>query len=245
MNKIILTERIILRKCVVHSSLAVTQNQNHKIHALSLKNHQQVRNYTPGIWESISASQPVNFLQDLTIQLHDVSGMPWWSTIILSTVLLRGFITMPLALYQNKILAKVEKIATEEMPKLVKELKMETAVAVKKFNWTEQQAKVMYTRSLNKQWKNLIVKENCHPMKSAVVLLFQLPLWIMQSCALRNMIFMQPDPSIIKAQLVCAEMQLGGFGWIPNLTEVDHSYILPVALGLINLAILEVSINMF
>ena len=38
-------------------------------------------------------------------------------------------------------------------------------------------------------------------------------------------------------------MSLGGFVWIQNLTEVDHSYILPVTLGLINLAILEVIRN--
>lgn len=237
MNKIILSERMLFRKCILHSSQAVTHHHTVQNH---LNIHQQRRNFTPGIWESISASKPVGFLQDLTIQLHDVSGMPWWSTIIVSTFMLRGFITLPLALYQNKNLAKFEKISTEDMPQIVKELKMETAVAVRKFNWTEQQARIMYTRSLDKQWKNLIAKENCHPMKSAVVLLFQLPLWIMQSCALRNMIFMQPDPSIIKAQIVCAEMTLGGFGWIPNLTEVDHSYILPVTLGLINLAILEV-----
>jgi mitochondrial inner membrane protein COX18 len=63
----------------------------------------------------------------------------------------------------------------------------------------------------------------------------------MQSCALRNNIFMMPDPTSIKANIVCAEMSLGGFGWIPNLVEVDHSYILPVTLGLINLAIIEVN----
>lgn len=243
MNKIILLEKTLLRKSILNTSLVVIQHpqHNHQNGSISLRNHQQVRQYSgPGLWNSISESAPVNFLQELTINLHDTSGLPWWSTIVLSTILLRGAITFPLALYQNKILAKVERLSTEEMPKIAKELKMETAVAIKKFKWTEQQARVMYMKSLNKQWKNLIVKENCHPMKSAVVLIVQLPLWIFQSMALRNLIFMQPDPSIIKAQMVCAELALGGFGWIPNLTEVDHSYILPVTLGLLNLAILEV-----
>ena len=33
-----------------------------------------------------------------------------------------------------------------------------------------------------------------------------------------------------------------GFGWIPNLTDVDHSLILPVFMALSNLAIIEVII---
>lgn len=55
------------------------------------------------------------------------------------------------------------------------------------------------------------------------------------------MINMLPDPTSIQAQIVVTEMTVGGFGWIPNLTVVDSSYILPVALGIINLGIIEVS----
>lgn len=51
---------------------------------------------------------------------------------------------------------------------------------------------------------------------------------------------MLPDPTSIHEQLVYTQLTLGGVGWIPNLTEVDASYILPVSLGLINLAIIEV-----
>ena len=32
----------------------------------------------------------------------------------------------------------------------------------------------------------------------------------------------------------------GGFGWIPNLTDVDHSLILPVSIAFANLAIIQV-----
>lgn len=165
--------------------------------------------------------------------------MPWWSTIIVSTVLLRGIITFPLAIYQSRIMAKVEKL-TEEMPALVAELKGEAAFAMKKYGWTEKQTRIMYNRSLKKQWDNLIVRDNCHPAKSTIVLLFQIPLWITQSWAIRNLIYMQPDPTALKAQVIAAEMMLGGFGWVPNLAEVDHSLILPVTLGLLNLTIIEV-----
>lgn len=234
MYRIAIYQSISLPKCIHPASASLVLESHHVV-------NQQKRNYaTPGFWQSLSESKPVAILQDATIQLHDMTGMPWWATIIASTFLLRGCITFPLALYQNKILAKVERLSTVDMPELVKELKMETAIAKRKFEWTEQQAKSTYTRSLNKQWKNLLARDNCHPAKSFVIILFQLPLWIMQSCALRNMLYMMPDPSSITAQVVCAEMTLGGFGWIPNLIEIDHSYILPVTLGVINLAIVEV-----
>lgn len=235
MYKITIFEAVTFQKCISNSSSIALKST----HNLVKLNHHK-RNYNQGFWQSLSESKPVAILQDATIQLHDMTGMPWWATIITSTFLLRGCITFPLALYQNKILAKVEKLSTVDMPALVKELKLETAMAQKKFEWTDPVAKSVYARSLNKQWKNLLVRDNCHPAKSFIVILFQLPLWIMQSVALRNMLFMLPNPSDITAQLVCAEMALGGFGWIPNLTELDQSYILPVTLGILNLAIVEV-----
>lgn len=130
-----------------------------------------------------------------------------------------------------------------EMPEIVKELKRETAFAIKKFKWDEKQARFMYNRSLKQQWNNLVIRENCHPVKGSIIILFQIPLWITQSWAIRNLIYIQPDPTSITAQLIGAEMMVGGFGWIPNLTEVDHSLILPITLGVLNLTIIEVSLR--
>ena len=42
------------------------------------------------------------------------------------------------------------------------------------------------------------------------------------------------------AQLLHLSMSLGGFGWIPNLTVVDQSFILPVVMVVSNLAIIQV-----
>lgn len=192
-----------------------------------------------GLWLSISNSTPVAYCQQGLVELHDLSGLPWWASIIVSTVLLRTVVTMPLAIYQNKIVARLEKISLE-MPDIVKELRMETAVAMKKFHWTEKEAQIMYNHSLKKQWNNLVVRENCHPAKTMILLWGQIPLWIMMSVSIRNMVQMLPDPSSIDAQVTFAELTLGGFGWIPNLTMVDESLILPVAMGLINLIIIEI-----
>ncbi|XP_001653719.2 mitochondrial inner membrane protein COX18 [Aedes aegypti] len=192
-----------------------------------------------GLWGSLSNSTPVAYCQQALVDLHDLSGLPWWASIILSTVLVRTVVTMPLAIYQNKIVARLEKISLE-MPEIVKQLKMETAVAMKKFHWSEKEARIMYNHSLKKQWNNLVVRENCHPAKTMILLWGQIPLWVMMSVSIRNMVHMLPDPSSIEAQITFTELTLGGFGWIPNLTEVDQSLILPVAMGLINLTIIEI-----
>ena len=37
-------------------------------------------------------------------------------------------------------------------------------------------------------------------------------------------------------------LSTGGFGWIPNLTDVDHSLILPVSMAMTNLAIIQLQV---
>ncbi|KAJ9578456.1 hypothetical protein L9F63_005326 [Diploptera punctata] len=159
------------------------------------------------------------------------------ATIILTTVFVRSVITLPLAVYQNYILAKVENLQLVEMPEIVKELKRETAIAMKQFNWTEKEARMIYNRSLKKQWNNLILRDNCHPFKASILLWVQIPMWISISVAIRNLVYMLPHQDA--AMVTYMEMSVGGFGWIPNLLIPDEALVLPVALGLINLAIVE------
>ncbi|XP_011183632.1 cytochrome c oxidase assembly protein COX18, mitochondrial [Zeugodacus cucurbitae] len=198
----------------------------------------QVQSPFTGFWLTLSQSTPVAYIQDALTTIHDYSGLPWWASIVATTILFRTLITLPLAIYQHKIMARLELLALE-MSAIVAELKKEAAIAMKKFNWTEKQTRLVYNRSLKKQWNALVVRENCHPAKTFIVLWGQIPLWICQSVALRNLVHMMPDPTTLQAQIIYTEMTIGGFGWIPNLTEVDSSYILPVSLGLINLGIIQ------
>lgn len=59
---------------------------------------------TEGIWSRVflwlSGSPPVAHVQDLLLFLHNSTGLPWWTTIILATVFLRTIVTLPLAFYQ-------------------------------------------------------------------------------------------------------------------------------------------------
>lgn len=100
-----------------------------------------------GFWQTLSNSTPVAYIQDALIQIHDYSGLPWWSAIVLSTFLFRSVVTLPLTIYQHRITARIEGIALE-MPAIVEELKREAAMAKQKFKWSDKQTAVVYRRSV-------------------------------------------------------------------------------------------------
>lgn len=191
------------------------------------------------IWRSMSESTPVYYMQETLVTLHDVSGLPWWATIVFSTFALRTIVTLPCTVYQFKIMGRLEKIA-HEYPPIIEELKQETAYAIKKYNLTKEEAQAIYTRSAQKQWNNLVVRENCHPVKTFITMFAQIPLWITQSVAIRNLVYCMPNPESIQANITLTELSVGGFLWIPNLLMVDASWILPVAFGAINLLNIQV-----
>lgn len=190
-----------------------------------------------GIYSGISNSYPVHVIQDGLLYFHDTSGLPWWATVVTSTIVIRSLMTLPLTVYSNSVLARVEN-ASLELKDLINELKRETAIARKSFKLTDKQTAILYKRSLKKQWVKLIERDNCHPFKASLVVWFQIPIWICMSFALRNLVYMTSgDPASL---ITFMELSAGGIGWIPNLTEPDHSWILPVAFGLTNLSIIEI-----
>lgn len=188
-------------------------------------------------YSSISNSSLVGLMQDGLLTIHDTTGLPWWATIICSTALLRGFITFPLSVYQNFILAKVEMVALEARS-MLGALQKEVAIAKETLQLSDKQAAILFKRSHKKHWKALIIRDNCHPFKSTLVIWLQIPMWICMSFALRNLVNMQPMADAA-ALVTLAEFTVGGFGWIPNLAVPDHSWVLPITLGLTNLAIIE------
>ena len=53
--------------------------------------------------QSFAASRPVLAVQEGIVGLHDVSGLPWWATVLVTTVAARGLVTLPLGLYQVSV----------------------------------------------------------------------------------------------------------------------------------------------
>ena len=47
----------------------------------------------------------------------------------------------------------------------------------------------------------------------------------------------------VGSQLLCLALSTGGFAWFPDLTNMDHYFILPVVMMTTNLAINEVRLS--
>lgn len=60
-----------------------------------------------GWYNSLAESGPVHLCEQYLMGVQQVTGFPWWLSIIMSTVMVRTLITLPLASYQVVIIAKV------------------------------------------------------------------------------------------------------------------------------------------
>lgn len=62
---------------------------------------------TSGWYNSLAESAPVHLCEQYLAAVQQVTGIPWWLSIVTSTVMVRTMITLPLAAYQVVIIAKV------------------------------------------------------------------------------------------------------------------------------------------
>lgn len=63
----------------------------------------QTMTYNNGVWKAISESLPVEFLTNALKIMHDQTGLPWWATIVLSTIIMRMCINLPLTIHDVSI----------------------------------------------------------------------------------------------------------------------------------------------
>lgn len=62
--------------------------------------------WTASLWDAA----PVHVCEGILVDLQHASGFPWWVNIMVSTVLVRTMVTLPLAAYQMVILARVSTV---------------------------------------------------------------------------------------------------------------------------------------
>ncbi|XP_072307539.1 cytochrome c oxidase assembly protein COX18, mitochondrial isoform X2 [Eucyclogobius newberryi] len=79
----------------------------------------------------------------------------------------------------------------------------------------------------------LYVRDNCHPFKASILVLVQVPVWISLSLALRDI--------SLDSSAVYSALATGGALWFKDLTVPDPTWIIPFALGLTNLLLVELA----
>lgn len=193
--------------------------------------------YNNGIFQMISESITVEWVTEAFRFMHYQTGLPWWASILLTTILSRTLINLPLNILDLHNRAKQQNLKGEMMDiaeRIRKKVDKEAVLS----QLSAPRTISLYAREFSKEQKKLYIRENCHPFKSVAIVLLQAPIWISFSVAIRNMCFMLPqiDPATVKD---FQELSTGGFGWIQNLTDTDHFFIFPILFGLSNLVVME------
>ncbi|KAF3426407.1 hypothetical protein E2986_06268 [Frieseomelitta varia] len=199
--------------------------------------------YNNGIFQIISESITVEWVTEAFRFMHYQTGLPWWAGIILTTILSRTFINLPLSILDLHNRAKQQNLKSEMMDiaeRTKKKVEREAVLS----QLSPARTISLYAREFSKEQKKLYIRENCHPFKTVAIVLLQAPIWISLSVAIRNMCYMLPqiDPATVKD---FQELTTGGFGWIQNLTDIDHFFIFPILFGLSNLVVMEINHMLF
>lgn len=158
---------------------------------------------------------PVGGLEAMLEAVHVYTGLPWWGTIVASTVLVR-LALLPLMIKIQRNNAKLMNL-NPEVTRLMNNLKTAQAegdaVAVGKYS---------------QELQTLFKTNGCHPMKSLGLPLIQMPVMISFFLALRAMAEL-PVPGLVD----------GGLAWFTDLSQKDPYYVLPVVSAAGMLAVLE------
>lgn len=231
MQKVLLFKRpIALYHCTAKSAPSTTNGPRVLIKTPS-------RHYSIGF--DLLQKAPVaaiHVAQNVLQNVHEHSHLPWWAVIVGSTFALRSVVTLPLAVHQQKVLAKIE-LLTPTLKEYQEAVKHNVIVKCRRANLPVEEANKRIRKEARKVAKELYSQEGCHPLKVALLPWIQLPLWIIISFALRNMTgsypSANPSPEVLQA------FHVEGALWFPDLTMSDPYIILPMLLVATNLLNIE------
>ncbi|PRW56043.1 mitochondrial inner membrane OXA1 [Chlorella sorokiniana] len=154
-------------------------------------------------------------VQNLLVAVHDATGLPWWQSIMVTTLAMR-VATLPVMIAQIKNTYRMSQ-ARPEMEALMEYVKEEQARG-------NMDAAMQHQQRVLQVWK----KYNCNPFKSLLGIFVQAPIFIGFFSALRGFAA-HKLPSLAE----------GGALWFTDLTVADPTYMLPALAGLSFLATVE------
>lgn len=150
--------------------------------------------------------------------LHSLSGLPYWGSILVGTVILRMCL-LPLTISAQRNSSALAYVRPE----------MERIQEIFKNDPHQGDARVR--NRYQADMKALFKKYDCNPLRSLGMPLLQVPIFMSFFFGLREMSEIIPG------------MKTGGAFWFTDLSAADSTYILPVANALSFLVMLEISTN--
>ncbi|KAF0852417.1 mitochondrial OXA complex Oxa1 subunit (core chaperone) [Andalucia godoyi] len=180
----------------------------------------------PSVLSPFSQRQPVRYISypsdwlgSALESIHASTGLPWWITILTTTVVFR-VATLPLVVKQMRNTANLTMIRPqmEELNAKIKDIGSSGLSPME-----IQAARINHTEQL----RALFQKHDCHPMKAFVNAFVQMPIFLTFFITLRNL------------AENCASLKVGGISWFTDLTTADPLYIFPLLSSLTFLTTIE------
>jgi len=147
---------------------------------------------------------PSGRMQYLMENLHIGLELEWWQTIAVSTVLMRC-ILFPVVVMAQRNMANM----ANNTPKM--------AVLQEKMSDARRRGDLFESAQLGQELQTFMTKKGINPLKNAIPIVAQLPVFMSFFFALRGM-----------ANCPVESMTTGGLFWFENLTVKDPFWILPL-----------------
>eukprot|EP01135_Chromosphaera_perkinsii_P007702 Nk52_evm1s957 gene=Nk52_evmTU1s957 len=189
-----------------------------------------------GSFHAAASSFPLNVFQYLIECGPVLLGMPWWMAIVSATFMVRPLVTLPLAVYQQRILYKME-LLKPELQQWADALKYRVAVQSKKAGLSYEQYEKQLQKEFKEKRKSILKANNCSPIRLLLLPWAQIPLWILMSFSIRQMVGF---PALwLEACEPFPGMSTGGALWFQDLTMIDPTMALPIGVSVITLMNIE------
>jgi YidC/Oxa1 family membrane protein insertase len=147
---------------------------------------------------------PVHWLETALATMHDMSGLPWWATIIGWTCMIKAF-TLPMSIAQIKSSLKLQAIRPIIEP-------FQQAAKQYQEQGNLQAARIQYLKV-----RNVMREHQCSPFKTIGYGFGSIPVFIAAFMSIKE---------ICDSKLL--SFQNGGALWFQDLTVPDPYYLLPI-----------------
>ncbi|KAJ1952210.1 hypothetical protein EC988_003677, partial [Linderina pennispora] len=111
---------------------------------------------------------------------------PWWAVIVGSAVVLRGGLTLPVFIYQQRAMARAQRlgrVSAAWQHSMRASLRLETADK----SLTPMQFQALLEQRVRRKHHELLLKQGSHPIMNFLLPLAQLPIWVSMTYVLRHL----------------------------------------------------------
>ncbi len=172
------------------------------------------------------------FAEQLT-GLHDYTGLPWWSVIVMSSFVLRFSLMFPAQMFSQKVAAN-RVIAYKELDQeLIPALKNKISLMSRQKRWDLEYTKDVFNHNAQKLTRETVVKYNCGRSRIYLPNYVQIPIWMAMTAALQRL--SHPYYDVNRSRELAQEGAL----WFQDLTASDPQVLLPVIMGSVFLINME------